>query len=758
MSHAAALERVIDGLSDGSITLSNYADLTKQLSVPEDSLELCMSTLSHLNGTCNSDAVKAAYEKARTASTAASTKVGQSSALLQAIQAWLGPEGAQLTEPQHRVVASMVLQAQLSGCGLDEAGRARVASLKQSLSKLGTDFSNNVISSVKEYELVLDNEADLVGMTDSLKSQLKQDDGTYKIGAHPGLARQVLTQSENRSLRQRVHQASLTRASEIAQTASQQAAGSMPWDLASSAPQADTDVPDVQASSNVQLLQRILAGKQAMSQELGYPSYAHVSTAKKMSQTPQAVIDMLDMLYKESLPAAQRDLAALTEFAHSKGFPQGEALQAWDISYWMRQHAIATIGLDEEEVRQYLPLDSVLNDVFGLIKTLFGVEFEKLPTSTAEDVPAGTVSVWDDAVLFYVLRNPSTGKPVAGFYLDPLARPAEKRSGAWVSGVCNRAAADVAAPSSQADLGPQNLAGPSLVHDGVRLPVAQVVLNAAAPGSEGGEPHLGWSDVVTLLHELGHGLQFMLTQQDDINVAGISGIEWDAVELPSQFMEHWALQAGVISTVPVELLAKLKQSQLHMAGYASLRQLQFATLDMDLHLRKPDGSKASPAARGEGAESTPTALNLEDVSSWSCGFDPAEVYAELSKTHSVVAPAPYDRFLCQFNHIFGGGYAAGYYSYKWAEVMAADAFAAFKEAAEASPLKETVSGPAEMPLTEDNVYNILVAEGGTGPVTETAQRFMETVLAKGGGRAPGDVWKDFRGREPDPTHLLADLR
>ena len=732
LAKASELQSVLAQLSSGERpAFTTYDELQSALTRLEDELDMSTSVLAHLNATCNSDAVTAEYERAREASTAAATALGQHEELMKTLSQWL-EDGAdaerELTPAELRAVKALLLAARQAGIGLPEAEKAAVAALRQGLAGLSTTFSNNTISSTKEWSLVLDDARDLDGASDSLLQQMATDDGSWKVAAHPALARQLLTQLHNRELRQIVHTASITRASELARVPVPSS-----WGLHSTAPEplvAEAEAPA--PHDNGPILSRILGGRQALATALGYESYAHVSTDRKMTGKPSVVLDMLAMLHGKSHTAAQEDMRKLTEFAHSRGFPADESLQAWDVLYWSRQYAMHHFDLDEEAVRQYLPLQPVLEDVFALLTRLFGVDIKPVQVTTQPgDVSA--VSVWDPEVRFFMVHDAESQKPLAGFYLDPIARPGEKRAGAWVSVVTQRANSAVLAEGLQ----DSPVDGVNLVVDGERLPVAHVVLNAPAPGKD--QPTLlGFSDVVTLLHELGHGLQHMLTRQSDVRVAGIAGIEWDAVEVPSQWMEGWAYQAGVLRFLPGDVLAKLKAAKNHMAGYASLRQVYFGQLDMDLHLASGGGAP-DPA----------------DTATWSAGFDPLLLQQGVAKAHTVVPHLPHDRFLCQFGHIFGGGYAAGYYSYKWAEVMAAHAFHVLEEAAEGASFTPPLP---EVPQLKDNLYTVLKQEGGHGPVSEVLRRFRDTVLAQGGGQHPAEVFKAFAGQDPDPQHLLKELQ
>ena len=374
-----------------------------------------------------------------------------------------------------------------------------------------------------------------------------------------------------------------------------------------------------------------------------------------------------------SWQAAVKEQEELQEIAEQNGH-QGE-LQHWDIAFWSERLREQRYEFTEEELRPYFALERVLDGLSGLVQRLFGVQL------VAAD---GDAPVWHQDVRFFHVED-EEGQRVASLYLDPYSRPENKRGGAWMDDCLGRCVVD----------------------GSVRLPVAHLVCNGTPPVD--GRPSLmTFREVETLFHELGHGLQHMLTRVNHRDVAGISGVEWDAVELPSQFMENWCYHKPTLlgmtshfetgEPLPEELFAKICAARTFRAGSGMLRQLRFGLTDLELHTTwDPDGTE-----------------------------EHHEVEARISAATSVIPPLPESRFLCSFQHIFSGGYAAGYYSYKWAEVLSADAFAAFEEAG----LDDEAS------------------------VAETGRLFRDTVLAMGGGRHPMDVFRDFRGREPSIDALL----
>merc|ERR1719353_1697577 len=379
------------------------------------------------------------------------------------------------------------------------------------------------------------------------------------------------------------------------------------------------------------------------------------------------------MLAAKARPAAFAELEALTTFAKSRGF-EGESLSLWDVPFWSERQSEEIFGFEEEELRPYFALPNVLDGLFALNKRLFGIDIVEATT----DAP-----LWHPDVQFFHVNDESSGEHIASFYLDPYARPENKRGGAWMD-VC---------------VGRSSVEGTK--------PVAYLTCNGSPPVD--GKPSLmTFSEVTTLFHETGHGLQHMLTTVPHKPAAGIEGVEWDAVELPSQFMENFCYDEPTLygmakhyesgEPMPKELYQKLCEQKTYQAGMGLVRQLFFGALDMALHHRyDPNGS-----------------------------MTPFEVQHELAQRFTVIPPLPEDRFLCGFGHIFAGGYSAGYYSYKWAEVLSADAYAAFEE----------------------------VGLENEEAVRAVGRRFRETVLSLGGGTHPSEVFRAFRGRDPSPDALL----
>jgi oligopeptidase A len=429
-------------------------------------------------------------------------------------------------------------------------------------------------------------------------------------------------------------------------------------------------------------IDRILQLRTQKAQLLDYPDYAAMSLATKMAPDVGAVKALLEELRVTSHSAALKDMDELREFARAHG--EHNELKHWDIAFWSERLREERFALTDEELRPFFPLPRVLDGLFGLSNRLFGIRI---------DAADGEVPVWHPDVRFFRIRD-ADGAPLAAFYLDPYSRPAEKRPGAWMDDCVGRSRLHVQRPGE------------------LRLPVCYLVCNGTPPVD--GKPSLmTFREVETLFHEFGHGLQHMLTRIDRDGAAGINGIEWDAVELPSQFMENWCYHRPTLlglsghwetgEPLPDAMFERILSARAYRAGSDMLRQLHFGLTDIALH------NGYDPARDGT----------------------PFDVQKRVAERTTVLPPLPEDRFLCSFTHIFSGGYAAGYYSYKWAEVLSADAFAAFEEAG----------------VDDERALR------------ETGRRFRRTILEMGGSRHPMDVFVAFRGRQPTTAALLrhADL-
>ncbi|XP_023751895.1 probable cytosolic oligopeptidase A [Lactuca sativa] len=638
----------------------SWPKLVEPLEKMLDRLSVVWGAVNHLKSVKDTPELRSAIEEIQPEKVEFDLKLGQSKPIYNAFKAIReSPDWAGLSDAQKRIVESSLKEAVLSGVSLEDSKREEFNKIQQELTKLSRKFEENVLDATKIYARLVTDKKEIEGLPATalgLAAQTAISKGHENATAENGpwvftldapSFMSVMQHAKNRALRREVYDVYITRSS-------------------------------VGKLDNTPVIEQILKLRLEKAKLLGYNNYAEVSMATKMATVSKAE-ELLEKLRSASWNAAVQDMKDLKQFAKSKGAPEADDLNHWDIAFWSERLRESKYDINEEELRPYFSLPKVMDGLFNLVKMLFGIDVE------AAD---GLAPVWNADVRFYRIKDLS-GKPISYFYFDPYSRPAEKRGGAWMDEVVARSRVLSDDKSS------------------VRLPIAHMVCNQMPP--VGDKPSLmTFREVETVFHEFGHALQHMLTRQDEGLVAGIRGIEWDAVELPSQFMENWCYHRDTLmsiakhyetgETLPEEIYQKLLAARTFRAGTLSLRQLKFATVDLELH------SKYVPG----GSES------IYDVD------------RRVSEKTQVLAPLEEDRFLCGFSHIFAGGYAAGYYSYKWAEVLSADAFSAFEDAG----------------LNDDKA------------VRETGKRFRETILALGGGKAPLEVFVEFRGREPSPEPLL----
>ena len=617
--------------------------------------------VGHLMGVKNSPELREAYETVQPQVIQFSNKLNQSQPLYKAFKALRNGDEWSTQEPaQKRIVEAAIKDAELSGVGLEGEKRERFNAIQLELGELSTKFSNHVLDATKAFSMKLTSKEDIDGLPPSLTSLAAQaaraageEDATAENGPwlitldYPSYV-PFMQHSTRRDLREKLYKAFVSRAS----------TGEL---------------------DNTPLIERILELRKEKAQLLGFNSFAELSLARKMAPNVEAVEALLEELRSASYDAARQDLEELKAFAVSKGAAEANDLKHWDISFWAERQQEEKFAFSAEELRPYFPLPQVLDGLFSLVKRLFGV------TVTAAD---GQAPVWHEDVRYFQIAD-ETGTPIANFYLDPYSRPAEKRGGAWMDDCIGRAKIAEAGTTT------------------TRLPVAYLVCNQTPP-IDGKSSLMTFNEVETLFHEFGHGLHHMLTKVDYAGAAGINNVEWDAVELPSQFMENWCYDRPTLfgmakhyetgEPLPEHYYQKLLAARHYMSGSTMLRQLHFSRVDLELHHRYVPGGSETPA----------------------------DVRNRIAKTTTVLPPLPEDAFLCAFGHIFAGGYAAGYYSYKWAEVLSADAFAAFEDAG----------------LDNEEA------------IASTGKRYRETVLALGGALHPMEVFKAFRGREPSTVALL----
>ncbi|QSJ19734.1 M3 family metallopeptidase [Nostoc sp. UHCC 0702] len=638
-----------------------WSGLVEPLDKLTERLSWSWGIVNHLMGVKNSPELREAYEAVQPQVVQFVNKLSQSQPIYNAFKALRASDNwATLESAQQRIVSAAIRDAELSGIGLEPEARERFNAIQMELAELSTKFSNHILDATKAFSLTLFTKAEIDGLPNSLLSLAAQaaraageenatpENGPWRITLDFPSYSPFMQHSTRRDLREKLYKAYITRASS-----------------------GDFD--------NNPLIERILELRQELSDLLGFKNFAQLSLASKMAPNVEAVEALLEELRSVSYDAAVKDLEALKAFAASKNAPEAGDLQHWDISFWAERQREEKFAFTAEELRPYFPLPQVLDGLFKLVNRLFGV------TVTAAD---GQAPVWHEDVHYFQIAD-ETGSPIAYFYLDAYSRPAEKRGGAWMDTCIGRS---------------------KITEDGVtsiRLPVAYLVCNQTPPVD--GKPSLmTFNEVETLFHEFGHGLHHMLTKVDYNGAAGINNVEWDAVELPSQFMENWCYERPTLfgmakhyengEPLPEHYYQKLLAARNYMSGSGTLRQIHFSSLDLELHYRyHPDGDET-----------------------------PADVRHRLAKTTTVLSPLPQDAFLCAFGHIFAGGYAAGYYSYKWAEVLSADAFAAFEEAG----------------LEDEEA------------IKATGKRYRDTVLALGGSKHPMEVFESFRGREPSTVSLL----
>jgi len=625
----------------------SWDNLVQPIEEMEERLSRTWSPVSHMNSVVNSDELRDAYNACLPKISEYATELGQNAELFAAYQQIANSdEFKTLTAAQQKVIENALHDFELSGIGLNDSDKERYKTLMQELSKLTSKFGENVLDATHGWDRYVDEEARLEGLPDTAIALARQSakqagkSGWLFTLEFPSYF-PVMTYADDRALREEMYVAYVTRASDQGPCAGK-------WD-------------------NAELMQDILKRRHEAASLLGFNNYAERSLAKKMAANPEQVLEFLNDLATRSIDMARQEFTELQDFARDEY--EVDDLQAWDIAYYsekLRQHQYA---ISQEELKPYFPEDSVLEGMFAVINKLYGMR-----VTERKDI-----DTWHKDVRFFEIHD-AEGQPRGEFYLDLYARN-KKRGGAWMDECIVRTSTD----------------------DKVQLPVAYLTCNFSPP--VGNDPALFTHDeVITLFHEFGHGLQHMLTKIDFAAVSGINGVEWDAVELPSQFMENWCWQQEALDIfarhyhtdepLPDPMFAKLNSAKNFQSGMQMVRQLEFALFDFRLHLEyNPDNPVDVQAL-------------IEDV----------------RNQVAVIRPPEYNRFANSFSHIFAGGYAAGYYSYKWAEVLSSDAFSAFEET---------------------GIFD-----------RETGQRFLQSVLEQGGSRNAMDLFVEFRGREPGIEALL----
>ena len=620
--------------------------------------EYAWKPVGHLFGVLNSDELRTAYETVLPEVVQFGLRASQSEPIYRTLKMLRdSDEWAKLSQPQQRIITDRIKGAELSGIALAGEQRERFNAIEQELSQLATDFSNHVLDATKAYSFDMTNGADAEGWPSTLRNLASRSwnaahqDAPTKATPDAGPWRITLEAPLFTPFMEHCRNRALR---EDLYRAFVTRAASGPLD-------------------NGPLINRMLILRQEKARLLGYQNFAEVSLARKMAPNVAAVREMFRQLRDASWQAAVRDLEDIKSLKVSRG--DASEFNVWDVAFWAERLREDRYAYTDDELRPYFPFEKVLDGLFQLLTRLFGI--------TVRQFTQG-ISVWNPDVRFYHVHD-ETGVHIASFFLDPFSRPENKRGGAWMDDCLGR----------------------RRIGDTMQRPVAHLVCNQTPP--HGDTPSLmSFREVETLFHEMGHGLQHMLTKVDYADAAGINGIEWDAVELPSQFMENWCYHRPTLLSLtghyqtgeplPEALFEKIRAAKNYRAGSMMLRQLLFGMTDITLHAEfDPSGTES-----------------------------PNDLNRRLSQQTSPLPLLPEDRSLCSFQHIFSGGYAAGYYSYKWSEILSADAFGAFEEAG--------LDDPAV--------------------VAATGRRFRDTVLALGGGCHPMEVFRAFRGREPKVDALL----
>ena len=627
-----------------------WDNLIQLLEDMDDRLGRMWSPVSHMNSVVNSDELRDAYNNCLPLLSEYSTEMGQNVELYEAYQSIKdSPEFAKLDMAQKKIIDNALRDFHLSGIDLPVEKKKRFREIRQQLSKLTSKYEENILDATQAWSKHITDEKLLAGLPESALAMSKQaaeakelDGWLFTLNFPSYYA--VISYADDRALREEMYQAYSTRASE--------------------------EGPNAGEYDNSEVMEDIIALRHEVAQLLGFKNYAERSLATKMAETPDQVLTFLHDLAKRSKPMAKQELADLTGFARQEH--DIADLSAWDVPYYgekLRQH---TYDISQEELKPYFPETKVIPGMFAVVKRLYGISITEIDG----------VEKWHDDVHFYEIHD-EKGELRGQFYLDLYARD-KKRGGAWMDDCIGRK---------------RNVDG------SLQIPVAYLTCNLTQP--IGDDPALFTHDeVTTLFHEFGHGLHHMLTKVEHIGVSGINGVAWDAVELPSQFMENWCWEREALDLIaahyqsgepiPEELFNKMYAAKNFQAGMQMVRQIEFSLFDFRMYYEYQAESKGKGGIQ--------------------------KILDEVRNEVAVILPPSYNRFQHGFSHIFAGGYAAGYYSYKWAEVLSADAFSLFEE---------------------KGIFD-----------SETGDAFLGCVLEQGGTKEPMELFKQFRGREPQIDALL----
>ncbi|MBT3816637.1 MAG: oligopeptidase A [Methylococcales bacterium] len=625
----------------------SWENLVNPIEKTEDRLNKAWSPVSHINSVVNNNDIREAYNACLPKLSQYSTEMGQNKALYNAyFEISNSPGFSRLNQGQQKTIQNALRDFELSGINLNPEQQCRYREISQELSKLSSKFEENVLDATHAWKKHIQDETLLAGIPETTRTLAKTTAETDNLSGwmltldFPCYLA-IMTYADNPALRQEIYTAFATRASDVN--------------------------PDTIQWDNTKIMDDLLALRHEKARLLGFNNYAELSLATKMADTPQQVIDFLENLAHKSKEQAQTDFDELQQFAKQEY--QSDNLNAWDINYFSEKMRQQQLELSQEEIRNYFPATRVIPGLFTVVNKLYGLTINEI----------SNFDRWHSDVRFFEIYdqdNVLRGK----FYLDLYARP-NKRGGAWMDDCVSR----------------KN--GP----DGLQTPVAYLTCNFTPPAND--DPALlSHNEVITLFHEFGHGLHHMLTKVDHLSVSGINGVQWDAVELPSQFMENWCWQKPALEIIsghyqtgaplPESLLEKMLAAKNFQSGMFMIRQLEFSLFDFQIHLN----------------------------------FDPTKssnIYSTLSAIRdqfSVVTTPAFNRFAHSFSHIFAGGYAAGYYSYKWAELLSCDAFSRFED---------------------EGIFN-----------PQTGADFLTHILEKGGSIDAMDLFVNFRGREPSIDALL----
>ena len=652
------VERV---LSDSSET--TWINFVQPMTDAHEQLSRAWGQVSHLNSVMNNPELREAYNTALPIVTKYYAGLAQNQALYEKFKKLHNSsEFKNLSCAQKMIVENELRDFQLGGAELKSEQKKRFLNIQEELSALTSRFSDNLLDATNDFMLHIENVEEVSGIPDDALQTAKEiakKDGVsgWKFTLHAPSYQPIMQYADNRELRRKMYQAYSTRASEVGANAETHSGCKVDWD-------------------NTSLIRKILELRKEEALLLGFNSYAEVSLASKMASTPKQVLEFLSDLAVKAKPYAKNDLEMLQRFASDQiGL---EDLEAWDLAYISEKLRVDRYAFSDEEIKKYFPESKVLEGMFELVKDLYQITI----TSSKEGFDP---QFWHPDVKFFSIKD-TNEKLIGQFYIDLYARPG-KQGGAWMDDAVTR----------------------RRIENNIQTPVAYLNCNFAKPVNMNGQirPALFTHDeVITLFHEFGHGLHHLLTQVEELGVSGINGVEWDAVELPSQYMENFCWEWDVLSgmtqhidsgaSLPRELFDKMIAAKNYQSGLQTLRQIEFSLFDMHLHFD----------------------FNLEE------GKTALDLLDSIRKKVAVIIPPEFNRFPNSFSHIFAGGYAAGYYSYKWAEVLSADAYSMFEESTEGTINKKI------------------------------STRFRDEILAVGGSRKALESFIALRGREPKIDALL----